>query len=149
MFHQFFFEFAWNWSSVLTGYNDEYFFHACASFGLSPGFKLNGNSQSRPSHAFSELTLTVNFISKFWRSSKFWGTLLLVFLQSLKPWVNAPSLFILFNTFFLTSILFSSVCPPWVLHGLAASWLQSILFSTYVFITNMVAKVFCPDEEID
>ena len=23
MFHQFFFEFAWNWSSVLTGYNDE------------------------------------------------------------------------------------------------------------------------------
>ena len=23
MFHQFFFEFAWNWSSVFTGYNDE------------------------------------------------------------------------------------------------------------------------------
>ena len=38
--HQFFFEFAWNWSSVLTGCNDESFFHVCTSFGLSHGFKL-------------------------------------------------------------------------------------------------------------
>ena len=44
MFQQFFFEFTWNWFSALTGYNDEHFFHACASLGLSPGFKLNGNS---------------------------------------------------------------------------------------------------------
>ena len=41
MSDQFFFKFAWNWFS---GYNDESFFHVCVSFGLSPGFKLNGNS---------------------------------------------------------------------------------------------------------
>ena len=28
----------------LLEYDDEQFFHACTSFGLSPGFKLNGNS---------------------------------------------------------------------------------------------------------
>ena len=44
MSNQFFFQFTWKWYSVLSGYNDEYLFHACASFSLSGGFKLNRNS---------------------------------------------------------------------------------------------------------
>ena len=70
-------------------------------------------------HKFSFLTDSLNpitakiryFISKFWRSSKFWDTFPLIFLQSLKPWVNVPSLFIWFNTFLFTRLLLSSICP--------------------------------------
>ena len=96
MFHHFFFEFVRSWSS-LSGW--------CIIWFLSPGFKLNGIPES--SHAFSALALSVHFISKFWRSSKFWYAVLLIFLQFLKTWVN---LFISFNTLLFTSILFSSVC---------------------------------------
>ena len=44
--------------------NDEYFFRACASFGLPPGLKLKMETH-KSSHVFSELALTVNFISEF------------------------------------------------------------------------------------
>ena len=67
-----------------------------------------------------------------------WDTFHLIFLQSLKPWVNVPSLFILFNTFFFTSILLSSVCP-WSVCLLTSEYF--VMFSAYVFITNMVAKI--------
>ena len=40
---------------VIIGYDDELLFHVCASFGMSLGFKLNGNLQSR--HDFSALAL--------------------------------------------------------------------------------------------
>ena len=85
--------------------------------------------------------LTVNFISKFWRSSKFWDTFLLIFLQFLKPWVYLPSLFISFNTFFFTSILLSSVCP-WSVCILIPQSILVCFGPSHVFITNMVAKFF-------
>ena len=64
MSHQFFFEFSWKWPAVLTGHNDEQLFHVCASFGLSPGFKLM-EMETQSSHVFSALALTVKFINKF------------------------------------------------------------------------------------
>ena len=36
----FFFELALGWSAVITGYNDEYNLHTCASVGLLHVFKL-------------------------------------------------------------------------------------------------------------
>ena len=83
--------------------------------------------------------IVANFISKFWRSSKFWDTFLLIFLQSLKPWADVPSLFISFNTFSFTSVLLSSVCP-WSVCLLISEYF--VMFSVYVFITNMAAKSF-------
>ena len=115
-----FLEFAWNWSSVLTGYNDEWFFHVCVSFGLSPGFKLNMETQ-KVATLFSAQALTVDFISKLWRLSKFWHTFPLISPHWMKPWVNYPYLFISFNTLFFTSMLFSSVCP-WYLSLSLDSW---------------------------
>ena len=87
---------------------------------------LDLNSQS--SHAFPALALTVNFISKFWRSSKFWDTFLLILLQSLKLWVNVLSLLIPFITLFFTSILFSSVCPWSTCLLMLGSWIFYYVF---------------------
>ena len=87
---------------------------------------LDLNSQS--SHAFPALALTVNFISKFWRSSKFWDTFLLILLQSLKLWVNVLSLLISFITLFFTSILFSSVCPWSTCLLMLGSWIFYYVF---------------------
>ena len=44
-----------------------------------------------------------------------------------------------FNTFFFTSILLSSICP-WSVCLLTSEY--SVMISAYVFITNMVAKIF-------
>ena len=87
-----------------------------------------------------------HFIGKFWRSFKFWDIFLLIFLQSLKPWVNVPSLFISFNTFLFTRILLSSVCL-WSACLLTSEYF--VMSSAYVFMTNMVAKIFSPDKQID
>ena len=114
---------------LLTGYNDEYFFHACALFGLPSGFKLNGNSGFN-----SYLTLSASFEGCLNLKILFF----LIFLQSLKPWVNAPSLFISFNTFFFTSILLSSVCL-WSVCLLISGYFA--MFLIYIFIRNMVAKI--------
>ena len=81
--------------------------------------------------SLSWLALTLNCISKFWKSSKFWDTFLLIFLQSLKPWVNVPSLFISFNTFFCTGILLSSVCP----------WSVYLLNSEYFVVFGLWARL--------
>ena len=67
-----------------------------------------------------------NFICKFWRLCKFWYAVLLIFLQSLKAWVNVPSLFTSFNTFFFASILFM-VCVCLLTSEYFA------IFSAYVF----------------
>ena len=63
----------------------------------------------------------------------FWDTFLLIFLQSLKPWVNVPSLFISFNTFFFTDISLSSVC----------SWSVCLLTSEYDFPTVLKTLSKC------
>ena len=49
-----------------------------------------------------------------------------------------------FNTFFFTSILLSSVCPWSVCHLSLDFRVFCVMFSGYVFIANMVAKVFVP-----
>ena len=87
-----------------------------------------------------------HFIGKFWRSFKFWDIFLLIFLQSLKTSANVPSLFISFNTFLFTRILLSSVCL-WSACLLTSEYF--VMFSAYVFMTNMVAKIFSPDKQID
>ena len=58
--HQVFFKNTRNWSSVIIGYEDESLFHVYVSFGMSLGFKLNGNSQS--GHAFSALALAKTYV---------------------------------------------------------------------------------------
>ena len=52
-----------------------------------------------------------------------------------------------FNTFFFTRILDSSVCSMICLCLLTSEYF--VMFSAYVFITNMVAEIFCPDRRIE
>ena len=102
---------------------------------------LDLNSQS--SHAFPALALTVNFISKFWRSSKFWDTFLLI---SFSPW-NFEWMFFLY-LFHLSHSFLLAYCSVLSVHGLPVSWCLALeyftMFLAYVFITNMVAKGFYP-----
>ena len=98
---------------LLTGYNDEQLFHACASFGLSSGFKLNGNSGFN-----SYLTLSASFecclilkILSFWLSCSPWNL----------EWIRLLYLFHLIHSFLLAYRSVLSV------YGLSVSWHQSIL----------------------
>ena len=90
--------------------------------------------------------LSLSCLYQLTLSASFEGLLNFEILSFRFSWVNVPSLFISFNIFFFTSILLNSVCP-WSVCLLISECF--VMFIAYVFIINMVAKIFCPDKQID
>ena len=105
--------------------------------------------ETQGSHAFSELALTVNFISNFWQFESCLNFEILSFWFSCSPW-NLEWMFLLYLFHLIHSSLLA-YCSVLSVHSLSVSWLQSryfVMFSAYVFITNMVAKIFVPTNRL-
>ena len=77
-----------------------------------------------------EIKLLGNFVSKFWRLSKFWYAVLLIFLQYLKPLVNVSSF--LFHLIHSSLLAYYSVLP---VRGLS-------VLGSWVFFSSSVADSF-------
>ena len=74
---------------------------------------------------------------------------ILSFWFSCSPW-DLEWMFLLYLFHLIHSFLLA-YCSVLSVHGLSVSWLQRyfVMLSAYVFITNIVAKTFCPDKQTD
>ena len=82
-----FFKYAWKWSSVPNGYNDESLFYVCSTFRVSFWFKLHEtHDMSVFRSECKQLSLSTSFVDRLYFDTLF-------FKSSAEPWLDIPASF--------------------------------------------------------